>query len=142
MKNILIVDNDLDFVFRLCQVLDAAGYEAVPATNIPEAVAALKELDVWVDVLIARHSLPGADRFAAELRASQKGQVKAIALLDQNDEPSEPTAVWDGWQVKLNISDATAQSMFVSLVQFALTKGRHGQISPAITSAVSGHSQF
>ena len=123
MKNILVVDNDLEFVFWLCQVLDAAGYEAVPAIGIPEAVAALEELDVWVDVLMVRRSLPGADGFAAELRSSQQGQVKTIALFDQNDEPGESIAAWDGWQVKLNVSDAIAQPIFLSLVQIVLTKG-------------------
>ena len=123
MKNILIVDNDLGFVFWLCRILDAAGYEAVPATGIPEALAALEELDVWVDVLMARHSLPGADGFAARLRLSQQGQVKTIALIDQYDEPGESIGAWDGWQVKLNISDAIAQPIFLSLVQIALTKG-------------------
>ena len=122
MKNILVVDNDLGFVFWLCQVLDAAGYEAVPATGIPEAVAALKELDVWVDVLMARRSLPGADGFAAELRSSQQGQVITIALLDQKDEPGELMAAWDGWQVKLDVSDAIARRIFLSLVRIALTK--------------------
>jgi len=123
VKNILIVDNDLGFVFWLCRILDAAGYEAVPATGIPEALAALEELDVWVDVLMARHSLPGADGFAARLRLSQQGQVKTIALIDQYDEPGESIGAWDGWQVKLNISDAIAQPIFLSLVQIALTKG-------------------
>lgn len=122
MKNILIVDNDLGFVFWLCHVLDAAGYETVPATGIPEAVAALEKLDVWVDVLIARRSLPGADAFAEELRSSQQGQVKTIALLDQSDEPSELIAAWDGWQVKLNVTDASAKRIFLSLVQIALAK--------------------
>jgi len=123
VKNILIVDNDLAFVFWLCQVLDAAGYETVPATGIPEAVAALEELDVWVDVLMARRNLPGADGFAEELRSSQQGQLKTIALIDQNDQRSESIVAWDGWQIKLNVSDAIAQTIFLSLVQSALTKG-------------------
>ena len=59
MKNILIVDNDLGFVFWLCQALDAAGYETLPAKGVPEAVALLDELEVWVDVLMVRRTLPG-----------------------------------------------------------------------------------
>ena len=123
MTHILIVDNDLRFVFWLCQVLDAAGYESVPALGIPDAATALEELDIWVDVLIARCTLTGADGFAAELRSSQQGQLKTIALFDPNDEPSESIGAWDRWQVKLNISDALARPIFLSLVQRALTKG-------------------
>lgn len=121
MKNILIVDNDLGFVFWLCHVLDAAGYETVPATGVPEAVAALAELDMWVDVLVALRTLPGADAFAAELRSSQRGRLKAIALIDQNDERSECIGAWDGWQIKLKVSDAIGRQIFLSLIQSALT---------------------
>lgn len=126
MKNILIVDNDLRFVFWLCQVLDAAGYETVPATGVPEAVAALAELDIWVDLLMVRRALPGADAFAAELRSSQRGRLKAIALIGQNEAQSESIAAWDGWQIKLNVSDAIARKIFLSLVQSALTDGTTG----------------
>jgi len=123
VKNILIVDNDLGFVFWLCQALDAAGYETLPAKGVPEATALLAQLEVWVDVLMVRRTLPGADVFAAELRCSQRGHVKTIALIDQNDERSESMAAWDGWQVKLKVSDAIARKMFLSLVQSALTNG-------------------
>jgi DNA-binding response OmpR family regulator len=123
VKNILIVDNDLGFVFWLCQALDAAGYETLPAKGVPEAVALLDELEVWVDVLMVRRTLPGADVFAAELRGSQRGHVKTIALLDQNDEQSESMADWDGWQVKLKVSDTIARKIFLSLVHSALTNG-------------------
>ncbi len=123
MKNILIVDSDLGFVFWLCHALDAAGYETLPAKGVPEAVTLLTELDVWIDVLMMRRTLPGADVFAAELRWSQRGHLKTIALIDQNDEQSESMAAWDGWQIKLRVSDAIARKMFLSLVQSALTNG-------------------
>ncbi|HUI78281.1 MAG TPA: hypothetical protein VLY24_10200 [Bryobacteraceae bacterium] len=123
MKHILIVDNDLRFVFWICQVLDEAGYETVPATGVPEAVAALAELDIWVDVLMVRRTLTGADAFVAELRALQRGNLKAIALINEHDEQSESIAAWDGWQIKLNVSEAIARRIFLSLVQTALTSG-------------------
>jgi hypothetical protein len=102
--------------------LDAAGYETVPARGVPEAVNVLEDLGVWVDVLIARRTLPGADGFAAELRSLQQGQLKTIALIDQSDEPSDSIAAWDGCQDK-NVADAIAGPIFLSLVQSVLTKG-------------------
>jgi CheY-like chemotaxis protein len=123
VKNILIVDNDLPFVFWLCQVLGAAGYETVPATGVPEAVAAMAELDIRVDLLMVRRALPGADAFAAELRSTQRGRLKAIALIGQNETQSDSIAGWDGWQIKLKVSDAIARKIFLSLVQSALTDG-------------------
>ena len=124
MKNILIVDNDLGFVFWLCHVLDAAGYETVPARGVREAMAALEELDLWVDLLMVRGNLPGADGFATELRSSQKGQLKTIALIDSSDESGESIAAWDGWQVKLSVTDAIAGPIFLSLVHNALSHGK------------------
>jgi len=126
VKNILIVDDDLGFVFWLCHVLDAAGYETVPATSMPEALAALAELDLWVDLLIIRRALPGADAFAAELRSSQQGRLKAIAVIDENEAQNQSIAAWDGWQVKLKVPDAVAREMFLSLVQGALADGIAG----------------
>lgn len=123
MKNILIVDNDLGFVFWLCQALDAAGYETFPAQGVAEAVALLAKLEVWVDVLMVRRTLPGADGLADELRRSQRGHLKTIALIDQSDEQSDSMAGWDGWQIKLKVSDAIARKIFLSLVQSALTNG-------------------
>jgi len=123
VKNILIVDNDLGFVFWLCQALEAAGYETLPAKGIPEAAALLTELQVWVDILMVRRTLPGADLFAAELRGSQRGHLKTIALIDQGDGRIESMAAWDGWQIKLKVPDAVARAIFLSLVQSALTNG-------------------
>ena len=119
-KNILIVDSDLRFVFWLCHLLDAAGYETVPATGIPEAVVALAELDLSVDLLMVRPGLPGARAFAGELRASQRGRLKTIALIDQNESQWETIAPWDGWQVKRNTSEAVSREVFLSLVQSIL----------------------
>jgi len=126
VKNILIVDDDVGFVFWLCQLLDGAGYETVPATGIPEAAGALAELNVWVDLLMVRRVLPGADAFAAELRFSQRGRLKAIALIDRDEAPSQSIAAWDGWQIKMNVSDAIARTIFLSLVEVALTDGTAG----------------
>jgi DNA-binding response OmpR family regulator len=120
VKNILIVDNDLGFVFWLCQILGAEGYETVPAEGIAEAHAVLTQLRIWVDVVIVRRTLPGADAFADELRSSQRGLLKAIALFNPSDEQVESMGAWDGWQVKLK-ADQLARKIFLSLVQSALT---------------------
>ena len=39
MRSILIVDSDLGFVFWLGRALHDAGYEALPAKDVPEATA-------------------------------------------------------------------------------------------------------
>ena len=42
MRTILIVDSDLGFVFWLGRALHDAGYEALPAKDVPEATAIIE----------------------------------------------------------------------------------------------------
>jgi hypothetical protein len=123
VKNILIVDNDLGFVFWLGQALDAVGYDTLPAKGVTEAVALLAELKVEVDVLILRSALRGAEEFAADLRYNQNGHLKTIALTEENE--GRPTSMlgWDGWQVKPRLPEANARKIFLSLVHEVLMTG-------------------
>ena len=123
MKNVLIIDSDLGFVFWLGQALDAAGYETLPAKGVSEAISLLAEFRVIIDVLMVRYTLPGADTFAAELRWAQGGHLKAIALIDEEDERIESLTSWDGWQVKPGLPDETARRSFLRLVQGVLEPG-------------------
>jgi len=120
VKNILIVDNDFGFVFWLGQALDAAGYEALPAKGVSEAVALLAELRVVIDVIILRCNLPGADELVEKLRSTQRGRLKAIALIEQTIERRELLSAWDGWQLKPHLTDNTGRGNFLKLVQAVL----------------------
>ena len=121
VKNVLIIDNDLGFVFWLGQALDAAGYETLPAKGITEAVSLLAELKVRIDVLIVRCTLTGAGDFARAFRASQKGYLKTIALVDETDGHGDRMHDWDGWQLKPRMPDTLARNTFLSLVQGVLS---------------------
>lgn len=123
MRNVLIIDADLGFVFWLGQSLDAAGYETLPAKGISEAIALLEELQVVIDVLMVGSRLHGAATFATQLRAAQGGHLKTIALIDENDERTESLADWDGWQRKPHIPDESARKIFLKLLQSVLAPG-------------------
>jgi DNA-binding response OmpR family regulator len=123
VKNVLIVDNDLGFVFWLGQALDAAGYDTLPAKGVAEAVALLAELKVEVDVLILRPALRGGEEFAADLRYNQNGQLKTIALTEEDEGRLASMSGWDGWQMKPRLPDANARKIFLSLVHEVLTTG-------------------
>jgi CheY-like chemotaxis protein len=71
MKAILIVDDDLGFVFWLGILLADGGYAALPAKGTREAVQLLESLDLSVAVLVINPALPGAEGFITSLRASQ-----------------------------------------------------------------------
>jgi len=116
VKKVLIVDNDLGFVFWLGQALDAAGYDTLPAKGVSEAVALLAEFKASVDVLIIRAALRGSEEFAADLRYAQNGQLKTIALTEEDEGRISSMSGWDGWQMKPRLPDANARKIFLSLV--------------------------
>ncbi len=79
METVLIVDNDLGFVFWLGKTLNAAGYEALPAKDAADASALLGELDKTPDLLIVNPALPRIDSLIDRLRRTHK-QLKVIAI--------------------------------------------------------------
>jgi hypothetical protein len=80
---VLIVDDDLGFVFWVGQALDVAGYNALPAKGVPEALSLVDLFAGRIDLLLIRTALPGAADFAAGLLRSQ-GTLKVIGLIDKD----------------------------------------------------------
>jgi len=87
VKTILIVDNDLGFLYWLGCMLCAAGYVALPAKNSQNARELLSRLNIGIQLLVVNSSMPGARALAETLRRSQ-GQLKVIALIGGGEEPS------------------------------------------------------
>jgi DNA-binding response OmpR family regulator len=85
MVTALIIDNELGFMFWLGQILNEAGYAALPAKSASEAVGLLSENNIEPDLLIINPSLLGVVRLAAELRRSRPG-LKVIASADVEDQ--------------------------------------------------------
>ena len=79
MKNILIVEDDLGFIFWLGGALAAADYQPWPACGVSEATEFVGKAAIPVDLLIVNPSLPGVSKLVAVLRRSQ-GELKVIAL--------------------------------------------------------------
>ena len=120
MKNVLIIDSDLGFVFWLGQTLDAAGYETLPAKGVPEAISLLSKFRIPIDLLIAHATQPGVDVFMADLRRAQGGNLKTIALIDDANDPSASFPPWDAWQIKPPLPDQVARTTFLTLIQSVL----------------------
>jgi hypothetical protein len=85
VKNLILVDCDLGFVFWLGRALDKAGYETFPARSIRDAIKLVTELRLSVWMVILNPSLAGASEFIANLRPS-----KVIALVERGDPVSIP----------------------------------------------------
>src|ERR1700688_1897420 len=79
MKNILIVENDLGFIFWLGGALVAADYQPWPACGVSDAAELVDKAALPIDLLIVDPSLPGVSKLIAVLRRSQ-AELKVIAL--------------------------------------------------------------
>jgi hypothetical protein len=87
VKTVLVVDNDLGFLYWLGCTLCAAGYMALPAKNSQNAKELLGRLNVGVQLLIVNSSMPGARAFADMLRRSQ-GRLRIVALIGGGEQPT------------------------------------------------------
>ena len=77
MQTVMIVNSDLGFVFWLGALLDNAGYRAIPARRVRDAVLLLERFSLEPDLLIVDPSLPGADLLVEHYR---RANVRVIAL--------------------------------------------------------------
>jgi hypothetical protein len=84
--DVLIIDDDLGFVFWLGHALDQAGCRAFPARNVNDALALASELDIEPGLVITGGSQPGAENLVARWRTRHK-DLRVIWLLEEGHEP-------------------------------------------------------
>jgi hypothetical protein len=78
---ILIVENDLGFVWWLGQILTEVGCQAEPALRCGDAALLVEELNLGVDIVIANPGLPGA---SAMIRALVRSRPSLKVVLLRN----------------------------------------------------------
>ena len=122
LKTILIVDRDLGFVFWLGQILDAAGYVAVPAKGVAEAADIVGTLRLPVDVMIAQPAEHGLYEFVEKLRFTSP-DLQVVALANEED-PAWPMPPQGAiWKRKPQLRDDAARSEWLDLIH-GLNPGR------------------
>ena len=129
MKTILIVDRDLGFVFWLGQILDAAGYIAVPAKGIVDAAEIVSTLRLPVDVLIAPSGEGGVREFVDNLRFDSP-DVQVVALANEEDPAWAMPPRGAVWKRKPRNRDESTRSEWLDLIRgldrSCLTSMSHG----------------
>jgi hypothetical protein len=80
VKTVLILDADVGFVFWCGRLLTAAGYRAMAAVSVPEAITLTAELNLELDLLIVSPTISGAPGFVDRLRQTQK-HVSVLAAI-------------------------------------------------------------
>jgi hypothetical protein len=90
-KTVLIVDEDLGFVFWLGRLLTETGYQAWPARSGVEAAALLSEIGVHPDLLVINPNSEGAAAFVESQR--RQADFKTIAIQAPDEPPQEPASI-------------------------------------------------
>jgi hypothetical protein len=88
-KSVVIIDDDLGFVFWLGGLLGKAGYPAWPARSVADAAELLEELHTGLDLLIINPRVDGAAEFLAAQK--RKHGIKTVAIREEEGEPLPPT---------------------------------------------------
>lgn len=76
---VLIVDEDLGFLFWLEDLFHQAGYRAVPALNCRQALALTRKLQLHVDVVAVYEGLPGVSEMIGTLNGAHR-PLKIVAI--------------------------------------------------------------
>lgn len=118
MKNILLIDSDLGFVFWLGHILSGAGFEALPAKSVADAIALLSLLASQVDLLIFNPCVDAAASFAADLKRSDQ-RIKTMAVLPE-DMPSGLSDI-DAYKRKTYKFDVSAQEEWLAFIRRVLS---------------------
>ena len=87
VKTILILDDDLGFLFWLGALLHDAGHRPFPALSVSQAIELATEFHLPIDLLIANLAISGAADLARSLR--HESHVRIVATLPPGAEPEK-----------------------------------------------------
>ena len=120
-KNILIVDNDLGFIFWLGAALVGAGYRPWPACSLSDAISVANRKPLSrLHLLVVNASLPGVSKLIAHFRRTQ-AHLRVIALGPQDNTLVGVTA----WHSAPDTGDDSAKQELVRAVKHM--SGRPGR---------------
>jgi hypothetical protein len=118
VRNILLIDSDLGFVFWLGHILSGAGFEALPAKSVADAIALLSMLAIQIDLLIFNPYVEGAVNFAADLKRADR-HLKTMAVVPE--EMAVELSGVDACKGKINRFDVPARDEWLSFIQRLLS---------------------
>jgi hypothetical protein len=75
---VLIVDEDLGFVWWLGQIFSQAGCQVVPTLNPEQTLSFTQDLNLKVDIIVVNPELPGVPDMIRALSSSRSPKVVAI----------------------------------------------------------------
>lgn len=115
-KTVLLVDENLGFLFWLGRLLAQAGYDPLPAKDVVGASQLLKETGARIDVLVVQGSCPGAAGLAEDLRRTQP-DLKFIAALGPHEDANSAPASADAIERKCLTLDVAAALQWLDAIR-------------------------
>ena len=120
MRTVLILDDDLGFVFWLGEALTVAQFQPIPAQSVATAERLLRTLKIKVGLLIVNPAVPGAAEFARALRHRHE-KLRVVAALGHPDDLEIVVRDADTARTKPHILDELARSEWQELVRGILS---------------------
>jgi hypothetical protein len=112
-KNVLIIDDNLGFIFWLGAVLIDASYQPWPACSASDAISVVGGNPlVRLDLLIVNAHLPDISKAIAHFRNSQQN-LRVMALGPQD----ETLPGVNAWHLTPGFNDDSAKQEFVKAVE-------------------------
>jgi CheY-like chemotaxis protein len=110
MKNVLIVDDNVGFLFWLGEVLAGSNYQPWPACSAADASKMLRSKHLaQLDLLVVNPSLRGATAFIARLRRNRP-TLKVLAVDPLNEKQVRGV---NAWHARPNRADVTARQQWL-----------------------------
>lgn len=104
-KTVLIVDDDLGFVFWLGEIFTGLGWNAVPALNCRRAISLADMLDLNTDLIVVNPALRGVPELLRKLSRVRRPKVVVIGGGDvEKKRRFHPDATLDRPEVASGIS--------------------------------------
>ena len=119
-RTVIVIDDDLGFVFWLGHLLDEFGFAAFPARTIRDAEELRHELRLEPDLIIVNAALPGTAEFISQLRL-EGGRFKVVAVAQHIDQPVAPEIGAVAVRAKPSGRDEAAKLQWLRLVQGLLS---------------------
>jgi hypothetical protein len=128
-QSVLILDDDLGFVFWLGEALVSAGYEAVPAVGVPDAKGRTGTFHFTPDLVIANPTLAGVAEFTRALR--QGPRPAAVIEITTATGEAKIGLRADGFQPRPDVADDRAKLAWLRTIREVLRESATGRLRRA-----------
>jgi DNA-binding response OmpR family regulator len=118
---VLLVDNDLGFMFWLGGVLRAAGHDVAPAVTTRAAQSLTRKPGVSIDLLLLSPTVAGARALAEKVRRTHPA-VRVVALLDADRSSGPLTWKPDLYYRKPRDSRGVSEARWLELIHNAVPR--------------------